>query len=88
MKVRVMRNFRLRHKIPLEELARQGGCSAQWLSQAELKNIPLGDIAKAKILGAFQGVLESRGQALSEMRADFRKTKNRFFKEENEWTDL
>jgi len=85
MKVLALRNFRLKHKISLREIAEQMGVSPQWLGQIELGNVPVHDGTKAQIIAAFRGALEKRRWSLIEMRADFEAAKDRFFKEEFEW---
>jgi len=81
-----MRNFRLKHKISLSEIAGQMDKSAQWLSRVELAQIRTGPINKRKILTAFKNILKVRGKSLVQMKSEFETAKSRFFEEENEWT--
>ena len=85
--IRALRNFRIKHKISLREIAEEAGTTQQWISLVELGKTPASDRSNYRIARAIQLVIMSRKQALARMEREFNAIKGNLYKEETEWTD-
>lgn len=85
MNVRAMRNFRLRHNIPLQEVADAAGKSNQWVSQVELCQASASKHNQYEMMKAFQHVILDRKKALACMEGEYAEMKQKLLEEEPEW---
>jgi transcriptional regulator with XRE-family HTH domain len=82
-----MRNFRLKHKISLQEIANAVGKSQQWVSKVELGKAPATIHNRYYMMLALQQVVLNRKREADALEDEFRKMKTKILEEEFEWID-
>lgn len=87
MKVRAIRNFRLRHNLSLQEVADAAGMTKQWISQIEIGDVTATAENKLTMIRAYQAVIHKRRQALDNLEQGFIALFDPLFEEEDEWTE-
>ena len=83
--VRAMRNFRLKHNIPLQEIAEAISKSQQWVSRIELGQASATVHNQYQMMLALQHIIFNRQRGLTQMEADFAVMKRNLLEEEPEW---
>jgi predicted transcriptional regulator len=84
--IRVIRNFRIKHGIFLQELADAAGKSQQWVSKVELGSKPATDHIHSIVSTALHRIVQQRKQQVVLIEADYLTIKDCLLEEEIEWT--